>query len=380
MELVGLVFITDKIRKEAKATLNFFKNQGVDIKIISGDNPITVSNVARKAGVDHYEKYIDVSTVQNSDLPKIVDEYTVFGRVNPDQKQTLVKALKTKGHTVAMTGDGVNDVLALRESDCSIAMVAGSDAAKNISQIVLLDNNFASLPYIVAEGRRSVNNLERSASLYIVKTIYSLLVAFLFLFVNQDLPYSLINITFISSLTVGIPSFFLALEKNEERITGTFLDKIVFNALPGALCVFAVIFTMTMLRRFSPMVESAFTVSEFKTITVILMGLVFFMVLFKTSLPLNGMRIVLFTTMLIAFVIAFFIPITQNIFKLTTLPLNAAALIAPIGLAIAPIFILLTVITEKASRKSGLDRALRKISAKYNSTKNKIQKKRKSHI
>lgn len=380
MELVGLIFITDKIRKEAKATLNFFKNQGVDIKIISGDNPITVSNVARKAGVDHYEKYIDVSTVKNLDLPKIVDEYTVFGRVNPDQKQTLVKALKTKGHTVAMTGDGVNDVLALRESDCSIAMVAGSDAAKNISQIVLLDNNFASLPYIVAEGRRSVNNLERSASLYIVKTIYSLLVAFLFLFVNQDLPYSLINITFISSLTVGIPSFFLALEKNEERITGTFLDKIVFNALPGALCVFAVIFTMTMLRRFSPMVESAFTVSEFKTITVILMGLVFFMVLFKTSLPLNGMRIILFTTMLIAFVIAFFIPITQNIFKLTTLPLNAAALIVPIGLAIAPIFILLTVITEKASRKSGLDRALRKISAKYNSTKNKIQKKRKSHI
>lgn len=374
MELVGLVFITDKIRKEANATLNFFKNQGVNIKIISGDNPLTVSNVARKAGVDKSDKYIDVSTVKDENLPEIVDEYTVFGRVNPDQKQTLVKALKSKGHTVAMTGDGVNDVLALKESDCSIAMVAGSDAAKNVSQIVLLDNNFASLPYIVAEGRRSVNNLERSASLYLVKTIYSMLVAFLFLFLNQDLPYSLINITFVSTFTVGIPSFFLALEKNDERITGTFIDKVIYKAIPGAICIFAIIFTMAMIRRFIPVVQESFTIPEFKTMTVILIGFVCFLVLFKISIPLNGMRIILFITLLVGFIISFFIPVAQNVYKLAIIPSNSLFLLIPIALAITPIFLLLTYITEKLSKKSGIDNMLRVLTRKVEDSKAKSKK------
>ena len=234
----GFVYLTDKIRAEAPDTLRFFREQGVDVKIISGDNPSTVRAVAKRAGLEKCDDIIDMSTLSTEEeVWEAAGKYTVFGRVLPDQKLTLVKALKAAGHTVAMTGDGVNDVLALKEADCSVAMASGSDAAKNVSSLVLLDSNFASMPHIVAEGRRSINNLERSAALYIMKTVYNVLLALLFMIVNEPLPFEPRNLTLIGGVTIGMPSIVLALEPNNELVRGRFLTKVLCYAAPGGVIV-----------------------------------------------------------------------------------------------------------------------------------------------
>ena len=232
LEVLGFVLISDVIRKEASKTLKYFKEQGVNIKIISGDNPITVSKIAKRAGVENSEKYINMQEIKTKEqLEKAAKEYTIFGRVTPVQKKELVQALQKEGHTVAMTGDGVNDVLALKEADCSIAMASGSDATRNVAEIVLLDSNFASMPEIVLEGRRTINNIERSATLFLVKTIYASILAIIFLFVNMPYPFMPIQLTLISTVTIGIPSFVLALEPNKERIKGKFLRNVISRAL-----------------------------------------------------------------------------------------------------------------------------------------------------
>ena len=234
----GFVYLTDKIRAEAPDTLRFFREQGVGVKIISGDNPSTVRAVAKRAGLEKCDDIIDMSTLSTEEeVWEAAEKYTVFGRVLPDQKLTLVKALKAAGHTVAMTGDGVNDVLALKEADCSVAMASGSDAAKNVSSLVLLDSNFASMPHIVAEGRRSINNLERSAALYIMKTVYNVLLALLFMMVNEPLPFEPRNLTLIGGVTIGMPSIVLALEPNNELVRGRFLTKVLCYAVPGGVIV-----------------------------------------------------------------------------------------------------------------------------------------------
>ena len=234
----GFVYLTDKIRAEAPDTLRFFREQGVDVKIISGDNPSTVRAVAKRAGLEKCDDIIDMSTLSTEEeVREAAGKYTVFGSVLPDQKLTLVKALKAAGHTVAMTGDGVNDVLALKEADCSVAMASGSDAAKNVSSLVLLDSNFASMPHIVAEGRRSINNLERSAALYIMKTVYNVLLALLFMIVNEPLPFEPRNLTLIGGVTIGMPSIVLALEPNNELVRGRFLTKVLCYAVPGGVIV-----------------------------------------------------------------------------------------------------------------------------------------------
>lgn len=236
LEVLGLVLISDKIRKEANETLKYFKAQGVDIKIISGDNPVTVSKIAKKAGVENSENYIDMGTIKTKkELEEAVCKYTIFGRVTPVQKKELVKALKKYGHTVAMTGDGVNDVLALKEADCSIAMAEGSDATKNVSQLVLLDSSFSAMPKIVAEGRRTINNIERSATLFLVKTIYASILAVIFVLANMPYPFMPIQLTLISMVTIGIPSFVLALEPNKERIKGNFLRNVISRALRNSI-------------------------------------------------------------------------------------------------------------------------------------------------
>lgn len=237
LQVIGLVCIIDKIRKEAKETLQYFKEQGVSIKIISGDNPVTVSKIAKLTGVDGYENYIDMSQVEEAQIKEIASRYTIFGRVSPMQKKLLVEALKEKGKTVAMTGDGVNDVLALKESDCSIAMANGSDATKSVAQLVLLDSNFASMPKVVAEGRRTINNIQRSASLFLVKTIYSSVLAVLFIIIGAEYPFMPIQLSLISIVAIGIPSFLLALEPNKERIRGNFMKNVISKALPTALTV-----------------------------------------------------------------------------------------------------------------------------------------------
>ncbi len=250
VELVGYVFILDKIRKEAKQTLKYFEKQGVDIKIISGDNPITVSKIAKQVGVKCYDKYIDMTTVEKAEeIEKLALTYTIFGRVSPTQKKALVEALQKAGRTVAMTGDGVNDVLALKTADCSIAMENGSDATKSVSQLILLDSNFASMPKVVAEGRRTINNIQRSATLFLVKTIYSGLLAVMFLVIGEAYPFVPIQMSLIGTITIGLPSFILALEPNKERIRGNFLKNVIVRALPIGLAVVINIFTLAMLNK-----------------------------------------------------------------------------------------------------------------------------------
>ena len=236
LEVIGLVLISDKIRKEAKKTLKYFKEQGVAVKVISGDNPVTVSKIAREVGVENCNKWIDMSKIKDDkEIKKLVEEYTIFGRVSPTQKKEIVKCLKEEGHTVAMTGDGVNDVLSLKEADCSIAIASGSDACKNCSELVLLDSNFASMPKIVAEGRRTINNIERSATLFLVKTIYASILALIFLIAKMPYPFMPIQLSLISIVTIGIPSFVLALEPNKERIKGHFMRNVISRAIPTAI-------------------------------------------------------------------------------------------------------------------------------------------------
>ena len=278
----GFVLITDKIRDEAPATLAFFREQGVDVKIISGDNPSTVRAVAKRAGLKKCDDIIDMSTLTTEEeVREAAEKYTVFGRVLPDQKLMLVKALKAAGHTVAMTGDGVNDVLALKEADCSVAMASGSDAAKNVSSLVLMDSNFASMPHIVAEGRRSINNLERSAALYIMKTVYNVLLALLFMFVNEPLPFEPKNLTLIGGVTIGMPSIVLALEPNNELVRGRFLTKVLCYAIPGGIIV--------MLGAAGVMVAGRYFLDispeEMRTMYCIVTTFVGLIYLFRISLP-----------------------------------------------------------------------------------------------
>lgn len=281
---VGLVVIKDKIRKEAKKTLEYFSEQGVDLKIISGDNVKTVAAIAKEAGLKTWSKYVDATTLTtDSEINDAAIKYSVFGRVTPKQKYKLVKALKKAKHTVAMTGDGVNDVLALKEADCSVAMASGSDAARSVSQLVLLDSNFASMPKVVAEGRRTINNIQRSASLFLVKTVYSFLLTIIFILIGAQYPFEPIQMTLISAFTIGMPSFILALEPNKERIKGRFFDNIMSKAIPGGVTV-----TLSML--VIVIVSSVFSLdnAQSSTLSVITTAFIGLLVLWKISQPFEG--------------------------------------------------------------------------------------------
>ncbi len=297
IEVLGLILITDKIRENAKVTLQYFKSQGVDIRIISGDNPVTVSKIAKRAGVEGYEKYVDCTTLETEDdIKQAVERYTIFGRVTPIQKKQIVCVLKKKGHTVAMTGDGVNDIIALKESDCSIAMASGSDAARNVSQLVLLDSDFASMPKIVAEGRRTINNLERSASLFLSKTIYSTILAIIFVFMNENYPFAPIQLSLISLVCIGIPSLILALEPNKARVKGRFIGNVISKSIPTAITVITniiVVLVVNSVYNFPPDIYS--------TICVILTVLTGFLLLIKISIPFNVLRGILLPTLVIIF-------------------------------------------------------------------------------
>ena len=237
IEPIAFILINEKIRETAYETLEYFYKQGVEVKIISGDNSISVSNIAKRSGVIGSEKYIDMSSADMNDIDEIAESNLIFGRVTPYQKLELIKAMKRNGHTVAMTGDGVNDVLALKESDCSIAMQSGSDAARNTSQLVLMDSNFSSMPKIVEEGRRTINNLQRSAALYLVKTVYASLMALIFVFVAFRYPFVPIQVTLIGAFSIGMPSFLLAFEPNKERIKEHFLRNVFRMSIPGGLLI-----------------------------------------------------------------------------------------------------------------------------------------------
>lgn len=283
LKLESFIYITDKIRAEAPDTLKFFKQEGVTVKVISGDNPQTVRAVAMRAGLEDCDNIIDMSTLTTEEeVYEAATKYTIFGRVLPDQKLMLVKALKKAGHTVAMTGDGVNDVLALKEADCSVAMASGSDAAKNVSSLVLLDSNFSSMPRVVAEGRRSINNLERSAALYIMKTVYNTLLALLFMLVTDPLPFTPQNLTIMGAVTIGIPSVVLALEPNADRVTGRFLPKVLSNAIPGGITVLLGAIAVIICNRHF---LTSLTDKQSQTVFIWVITFVGFLLLFKVSLP-----------------------------------------------------------------------------------------------
>lgn len=245
LEPLGLFFITDVIREEAPDTLAFFDSQGVDLKVISGDDPVTVSAIAKKAGLKNANHYIDATTIKTSEeMQRAVAECSVFGRVTPQQKKQMVQALQSQKHTVAMTGDGVNDVLALKEADCSIAMAAGSDAAKNIANVVLLDSNFGAMPHIVNQGRRVINNIRSAASMFLIKTIFSVLLSLITIFFGDAYPFEPIQMSLISACAVGIPTFLLTQENNYNKIDHTFLRHVFMNAFPAAVTITGCVFTI----------------------------------------------------------------------------------------------------------------------------------------
>lgn len=316
LDLLGFILIKDVIRETAADTLRYFYDQGVDIKIISGDNMQTVSNIAKRVGVKNYDKCVDAKTLKTKkDIQNAVKNYSIFGRVSPMQKKEIICALKEQGHAVAMTGDGVNDVLALKEADCSVVMANGSDAARNVSQLVLLNSDFSSMPKVVLEGRRSINNIQRSASLFLVKTIYSTLLAILFLFFNTPYPFMPIQMTLTSVFTIGIPSFVLALEPNKNRISGNLFFNIISKSLPCALTIVASILSIMALSG-----VLGFNYTEISTLCVILTGFNGLSLLFSLCKPFNKVRKALFSLMTGTFVICliFF----TNLFSLSNLSLK----------------------------------------------------------
>lgn len=276
------VMLANPIRKGAKETFTYFAENDVDIKVISGDNPLTVSVIAAEAGIVGAERFVDASTLkEKEDYYRAVEEYTVFGRVTPSQKRMLVQALKEHKKTVAMTGDGVNDVLALKDADCSVAMASGSEAASNVAQLVLLDSDFSRMPSVVAEGRRVVNNIERTAALYIVKNIFSMLLAIFSVILMLDYPLEPSQVSLISMFTIGIPSFVLALEPNKDLIRGHFLTNVLVRALPAGLTDFIVVSGLVIFCR-----EFQVDLDCLSTSCTILVAIVGFMILHRIARPM----------------------------------------------------------------------------------------------
>lgn len=345
IEVCGVLLLVDKIRVEAPQTLKYFEEQGVNIKVISGDNVLTVSDVARRAGVKDYDKYVDATTlITDIDIKRAAEEYTVFGRVTPVQKKKLVCALKESGHTVAMTGDGVNDVLALKEADCSVAMASGSDAARNVSQLVLLNSNFSSMPKVVAEGRRTINNIERSASLFLVKSIYMTVLAILFIFVNLQAPFIPIQLTLVNAFTIGIPSFILALEPNNDRIKGSFFRNVLGKSIPGAAATLVGTILVISLQNIF-----ALSVDEYITLAVAVISMAGLVVLFHKCLPFNNLRAALFILMIAGLAVG--ILCFKPIFSLTTFNLEMTLLLVAITVITISAYFILNIITKKFIEK-----------------------------
>lgn len=286
VSLMAFINLANPIRKDAPDTFRYFAKQGVDIKVISGDNPVTVSRVAIEAGIKGAEKYVDATTLTDEDnMRKALTECTVFGRVTPAQKRSFVRILKELGNTVAMTGDGVNDILALKDADCSVAMASGSEAAAQSAQVVLLDSDFSGMPQVVLEGRRTVNNIERSASLFLVKNIFSLLLAFLSVVFAVQYPLHPTQVTLVSTFTIGVPGFFLALEPNHSIIKGKFIKNVLMRALPAGITDMLAVVGIVIAGRNLTLAEEE--VSTAATLVLIVVGL---MVVAGASIPFNRFR------------------------------------------------------------------------------------------
>jgi len=348
----AICILTDQLRPDVDQTLRYFHDEGVDVRVISGDNPLTVSQIARHAGVSGWDRVVDASTLDTTEkIDTACDQYTIFGRVTPEQKKNLVEALQRKGHNVAMTGDGVNDIPALKAADCSIAMAGGADAARNAAQLTLLSSDFSVLPQIVREGRRVINNITRAASLFLTKTIFSFLLSIMMLLLPAAYPFQPIQLTLISSLMIGMPGFFLALEPSEERIRGNFLKTVLHRALPGGIAA-----TVCAALSMAMSALAGWPTDLCSTVATLSAGAVCFMVLVRTCLPLNQNRIILLSVVAAAFLLSYLF--LGRIFFLV--PLTGGSLLMLAGLSVLGCLIILFCdrwIRKKNDRESAAGKA-----------------------
>ena len=338
---LGFVMLANPIREAAQETFEYFAEQGVEVKVISGDNPVTVSNVAKQAGIENADRYVDASELETEEeLREAVLKNTVFGRVTPNQKRKFVRILKDAGHTVAMTGDGVNDVLALKDADCSIAMASGSEAAAQASQLVLLESDFSCMPQVVLEGRRVVNNIQRSASLFLVKNIFSFLLSLISLVFMFTYPLEPSQISLISMFTIGVPAFFLALEPNKNIIKGHFLTNVFLKALPAAVTdALAVGALVVFGRTFG--VDS----TDISTAATMLLSIVGFMILYKISAPMNKIRVGILAGCIAG--LLFCSIFLKDLFAITGMTMECVMLFVVFAIATEPVLRYLTVLVEK---------------------------------
>ena len=340
---LAFVLLANPIREAAKETFEYFAEQGVEVKVISGDNPVTVSNVAKQAGIRNADQYADASVLETEEeLRKAVLQKTVFGRVTPNQKRKFVRILKEAGHTVAMTGDGVNDVLALKDADCSIAMASGSDAAAQASQLVLLESDFSCMPQVVLEGRRVVNNIQRSASLFLVKNIFSFLLSLISVVFMFTYPLEPSQISLISMFTIGVPAFFLALEPNKNIIKGYFLTNVFLKALPAALTDALAVGALVIFGR-------TFGVhsKDISTAATMLLAIVGFMILYKISAPMNKIRVGILGGCIAG--LLFCSIFLKDLFGITGMTMECVMLFVVFAIATEPVLRYLTVLVEKLS-------------------------------
>lgn len=350
---IALIFLNNQIRPDAASTFQYFAEQGVSIRVISGDNPVTVSEVAARAGIRNAERYIDASTLRTErDFNEAVKKYTVFGRVTPEQKRKLVRAFQSQGHTVAMTGDGVNDVLALKDADCGIAMASGSQAASQVSQIVLLNSQFSAMPGIVAEGRRVINNIQRAAALFLVKNIFSFCLTLLLLFIDMPYPIQAIQLSLISTLTIGVPSFFLALEPNYARVKGKFMRNVIRRAMPGGLTNLILVLLAMLFTSLFHLPES-----DLNTMSVWIMSAVGFVTLYQVSKPFTKLRIIVFACSLTVMLVALLF--LSGFFELAVIGFQSGVILAVLMIACPTLFRFFVFIFDRQMRKRD-SRAARK--------------------
>ena len=344
---LALVLLSNPVRANAKETFAYFADQGVKIKVISGDNPLTVSEIAKEAGIEGAENWVDASLLyQEEEVAGAAEKYTVFGRVSPEQKRTLISALKKAGHTVAMTGDGVNDVLALKDADCSIALASGSDAAAQVSQLVLLESDFSKMPAVVAEGRRVVNNIERTAALFLVKNIFSLLLSIFSLVLMVNSPLEPSQVSLISMFTIGIPAFLLSQEQNTDRIEGHFMSNVLFKALPGGLTDFLIVSVLYLF-----CMEFKMNETDISTSSTILLAIVGLMILYRIASPMTKIHWTIW--FLMAAGLLYCMIFVSSIFSITTISKQSLMILLLFAVVTEPTYRYLYGFMQKISRAYG---------------------------
>ena len=340
---LAYVLLSNPIREGAKETFAYFARQGVEVRVISGDNPVTVAEVASQAGIANAGRYIDASTIKTpEELADAATKYVVFGRVTPDQKRALVRAMKAQGETVAMTGDGVNDVLALKDADCSIAMASGSEAASQVAQLVLMDSDFSRMPAVVMEGRRVVNNIERTASLFLVKNIFSMLLSIFSVCMVLEYPLEPAQISLISMFTIGIPGFIMSLEPNKERIRGRFLSKVIFKALPAGLTDFIVVSAMVIFCQ-----EFAVNAADVSTACTIIVAIVGFMILYKIACPMTRVHWIMLIGVITGWL--FCVMEISHLFAISSISKQCAMLLIVFAMLTEPLLRYLSLLVEKVN-------------------------------